>query len=194
MGLRRGNRLADVFISYARADFAAAERVARELGKAGVSVWYDRELPAHRAYSDVIATELEAARAVVVLWSAESTASEWVRSEANRAREQHKLVQARLDDTRVPMPFDQIQCADLRAWRRGRSDSGWVQVSKSIDALLGGTQASETAPPRPTHEGITRRTIIAGAGLTLAAAGVGAAFWMRQGSADQPNPEAALLL
>ena len=48
--------MADVFLSYARPDAASAERIARELGKAGWTVWYDRELPAHRAYADVIAS------------------------------------------------------------------------------------------------------------------------------------------
>ena len=117
--------MADIFLSYARADAALAARIARELGKKGWSVWFDRELPAHRAYSDVIATELEAAPAVLVLWSKDSATSEWVRSEANRARELRKLVQARSDEVRLPMPFDQIQCADLGKWR---SASGGPEI------------------------------------------------------------------
>ena len=120
--------MADVFLSYARPDAAAAERIARQLGKAGWSVWYDRDLPAHRAYSDVIATELESASAVLVLWSRASADSEWVRSEANRARELHKLVQARVGEGRLPMPFDQIQCADLSGWRGAKTDPGWRLV------------------------------------------------------------------
>ncbi|MHB8528036.1 MAG: hypothetical protein ACYC8V_00815 [Caulobacteraceae bacterium] len=35
-------------------------------------MWRDDELPAHRAYSDVIAERLKAAKAVVVIWSAEA--------------------------------------------------------------------------------------------------------------------------
>ena len=128
--------MADVFLSYARPDAASAERVASELTKAGWSVWYDRELPAHRPYSDVIANELESACSVLVLWSEASIASEWVRSEANRALELRKLVQARLDDARLPMPFDQIQCADLRKWRGLQRHPGWTTVRGSIEALV----------------------------------------------------------
>lgn len=186
--------MADVFLSYARPDTAAAERVARELGEAGWSVWYDHELPAHRAYADVIASELESAPAVLVLWSKASTASEWVRSEANRARELRKLVQARIDDTRLPMPFDQTQCADLTKWRGASRHSGWSQVRKSVAALT--DPAREPAPAhqmgaRPT----SRRGILAGASAAaLAAAAGGTWFWMGRRDQEHLSPEAALLL
>jgi tetratricopeptide (TPR) repeat protein len=184
--------VADVFLSYARPDAAAAERVARELDEAGWSVWYDRELPAHRAYADVIASELETAPAVLVLWSKASIASEWVRSEANRARELHKLVQARLDDARLPMPFDQIQCADLKKWRGAGRHSGWSQVRKSIDALVGGEHRLESGRPTRTGGATTRRTILIGAGAAVAAAAAGT-FWLRGGNEHRPDPQAALL-
>ena len=61
--------LAGVFLSDARSDAAAAQRIAREHGEAGWSTWYDRELPAHRPYADIIASELKSAAAVLVLWS-----------------------------------------------------------------------------------------------------------------------------
>ena len=77
--------MADIFLSYARPDAATAQRIARELGKSGFTVWFDRDLPAHRSYSDVIQRELDDASAVLVLWSAASVQSEWVRSEANHA-------------------------------------------------------------------------------------------------------------
>jgi tetratricopeptide (TPR) repeat protein len=184
--------LADVFLSYARRDSSAAERIARELGKHGRSVWFDRELPAHRAYSDVIAAELESAAAVLVLWSAAAVESQWVRSEANRARELGKLVQARLDDARLPMPFDQIQCADLRGWRGGRAHPGWTQVVRSVDALHGGEAA---APADPGRQPIaSRRGVLIGSGAAAIVAAGGALFWLRDAGAGHPSPEAALLL
>jgi tetratricopeptide (TPR) repeat protein len=182
--------VADVFLSYARPDAASAERIARELGNAGWSVWYDREIPAHRSFADVISTELESSRSVVVLWSHASAASEWVRSEANRARELHKLVQVRLDDVRLPMPFDQIQCANLRAWRGGRSHTGWSQIRKSVEALTGTTgEASHDEPE------LSRRKLLIGAGAAASAVAAGGAwFWLREGPGDDLSPEAALLI
>src|SRR4029078_6146675 len=89
------------------------------------SVWRDDELPAHRAYSDVIEERLKSAKAVVVLWSCDSAKSLWVRAEADSAREAGTLVQATLDSALPPMPFNQIQCADLNGWGGdGESASG----------------------------------------------------------------------
>ena len=106
----------DVFISYARPSEEQAHLIAEMLRNEGFSVWRDDELPAHRAYSDVIEERLKSAKAVVVLWSAESAKSHWVRAEADTAREAGTLVQARLDSALPPMPFNQIQCADLNGW------------------------------------------------------------------------------
>ena len=184
--------MADVFLSYARPDAAAAERVARELGEAGWSVWYDRDLPAHRAYADVIASELEAAPAVLVLWSKESAASEWVRSEANRARELHKLVQARVGDGRLPMPFDQIQCADLTRWRGAAANPGWRQVSNSISALAGRPSLAEA--PQPPQARIERRMLLIGAGAVTVAGIAGYRFWPSRSAQEQLSPQAQLLL
>lgn len=182
--------MADVFLSYARADAAAADRVARLIAKAGWSVWYDRELPAHRAYADVIAKELESAAAVLVLWSKSATASEWVRSEANRARELQKLVQARIDDCRLPMPFDQTQCADLRKWGGADAHTGRSQVRKSIEALVA----------RPPAEQITadfsrdRRKLLLGGAAIAGAAAAGVAVWRTSSGKDALSPQAQLLV
>jgi adenylate cyclase len=115
----------DVFISYARSSEDDAHRIAQSLRGAGFSVWRDDELPAHRSYSDVIEERLKSAKAVVVLWSAESAKSHWVRAEANTALEGGTLVQAMLDGTFPPMPFNQIQCADLKGWKGETTSPGW---------------------------------------------------------------------
>ncbi|HXQ09574.1 MAG TPA: toll/interleukin-1 receptor domain-containing protein [Caulobacteraceae bacterium] len=78
--------MADVFISYARSTAAQAHQVAEALRGLGYGVWRDDDLPAHRAYAEVIEERLRDAKAVVVIWSAEAVRSEWVQSEADRAR------------------------------------------------------------------------------------------------------------
>src|SRR4249919_1411628 len=115
----------DVFISYARLSEDEANCIARLLREKGFSVWRDDELPAHRAYSDVIEERLRSAKAVVVLWCAESSKSHWVRAEADTAREAGTLVQASLDGALPPMPFNQIQCADLQRWSGEAAAPGW---------------------------------------------------------------------
>ena len=95
--------MSDIFISYARSTEFEAKRIAAALRVLGYGVWRDDELPAHRAYAEVIEERLKAAKAVVVVWSAEAARSQWVRAEANVAREAGTLVQLKLDDT-VPTP------------------------------------------------------------------------------------------
>jgi adenylate cyclase len=132
--------MADIFLSYARTSAEAAARVAAELRGQGYSVWFDEELPAHRAYADVIAAELDAAGAVLVLWSEAAVQSQWVRSEANRAREKGNLVQARVDAVRLPMPFDQIQCAELQVSSESLDSGAWKSITAAIGALIRGEQ------------------------------------------------------
>lgn len=147
--------MADVFISYARANEDAAKRVAEALRALGFGVWRDDELPAHRAYSEVIEERLKAAKAVVVLWSAEARRSEWVRAEADLARNAGTLVQLSLDGVTPPLPFNQIQCADLRDWTGDISAAGWVKVAASVTALLGTTKPAMPAPSAPKAAGLT---------------------------------------
>src|SRR3982751_3873474 len=108
--------MSEIFISYSRSDEDQAKSVADALRSSGYEVWRDDELPAHRAYADVIEERLKAAVAVVVLWSAEAAKSQWVRAEADAARSAGTLIQASVDGSIPPMPFNQIQCADLHGW------------------------------------------------------------------------------
>jgi adenylate cyclase len=141
----------NVFVSYARPDEAVAQRVAEALRTEGYEVWRDDELPAHRAYSDVIQERINDADAVVALWSADAAKSQWVRAEADAARSTGRLIQASLDRTVPPMPFNQIQCADLKGWSSGTDSPGWRKLVQSLRALAGSTDEKVTLPPR-RHE------------------------------------------
>src|SRR5215469_7829129 len=129
--------MADVFISYARSTADQAHNIAEALRNLGFGVWRDDELPAHRDYSDVIEERLRSAKAVVVVWSAEAVKSQWVRAEADLAREAGTLVQLSLDGAALPMPFNRIQCADLTSWNGDLAAPGWRKVVASVSDLLG---------------------------------------------------------
>jgi adenylate cyclase len=143
--------MSQVFISYARSDEPRSVGVADALRTAGYQVWRDDELPAHRAYADVINERLEAAKAVVVLWSAEAAKSQWVRAEADAARMAGTLVQATLDGTIPPLPFNQIQCADLRDWNGGPDAPGWRKLVASVATLVGEPQSPSVATEPSSH-------------------------------------------
>jgi adenylate cyclase len=129
--------MTDVFVSYSRSTEAEAIRVADALRAGGHQVWRDDELPAHRSYADVIQERLTSAKAVVVLWSAEAVKSQWVRAEADAARNAGTLVQATVDGITPPLPFNQIQCADLSDWDGDTDSSGWRKLLGSVAALTG---------------------------------------------------------
>ncbi len=135
--------MAEVFISYARSTAGQAEKVAQALRELGHDVWRDDQLPAHRPYADVIEERLRAAKAVLVLWSAEAVKSQWVRAEAEVGREAGTLVQASLDGTSPPLPFSQIQCAVLSGPAPGKETAGWRSILASLSELLGKAQDAE---------------------------------------------------
>jgi len=73
-----------------------------------------------------------------------------VQSEADRARNERKLVQLKLDACLLPMPFDRVQCADLAGWNFDAAAPGWRKVLDSLSALTGGPAAAPMAAPITT--------------------------------------------
>ena len=146
--------MSDIFISYARSTEADARRIAEALASAGYQVWRDDQLPAHRPYGDVIEERLSAARAVLVLWSADAIRSQWVRAEADVARQARKLVQVTLDGLLPPMPFNQVHCLNLTDWS-GEAEV-WRHLCASLDALITPV-AGSAARPAPARDAAPRR-------------------------------------
>lgn len=104
--------------------------------------------------------------------------------------EPRRLVQARVDDARLPMPFDQIQCADIQSWR-GQDSPGWQSVVAGLDALKGGSSTNIAATPRYAR---SRRQLLIAGGAVAAAAGAGGFAYWRTASEPSLSPEAQLAL
>jgi adenylate cyclase len=142
--------MTELFISYARSTEKEVALIAECLRSLGYSVWRDDELPAHRAYGEVIEERLNGAKAVVVLWSADAAKSHWVRAEADTARTLGKLVQVSLDGTSPPLPFNQIHCGDLSGWSGDLDAPSWRKLRDSLAELAG--EAKPVAPAAtPAH-------------------------------------------
>lgn len=140
--------MVDVFISYSRENKARVADIAAAVTAAGYDVWWDAELPPHRSYGDVITEKIGNAKAAIVVWSQASAQSEWVRAEADVARNQKKLVQTAIDDVMPPLPFNQIQFADLRDWNGDPAHSSWRKVLMSLEELCG-REAVPAAQAKP---------------------------------------------
>ena len=105
--------MADIFLSYARADQPKIERLAEALEAAGHTLWWDRHIEGGQHFAKDIEREITAAKAVIVAWSGDSIESNWVLDEASYARDEKKLVPLSLDGTQPPFGYRQIQSLDF---------------------------------------------------------------------------------
>lgn len=128
--------MSDIFISYAREDREKAELLAKLFEQQKWRVWWDRVIPPGSKYADVIGTELATAKAVIVLWSSASVASDWVKDEAQEGVNRKILVPALIDKVSPPYGFRQVQTADLSDWDGSSSHAELQRLLGSVAALL----------------------------------------------------------
>ncbi|HJS40212.1 MAG TPA: TIR domain-containing protein [Sphingomicrobium sp.] len=140
--------MAQVFLSYDREDGAKARVIAQALEPAGHFVWWDLHIKGGAEYGKVIEQALEAADAVVVLWSANSVDSAWVRDEAAAGRDGGRLIPILIEPVTPPMGFRQYQNLDFTGWKGRRKPPRFAELLASIEALRGRSpQASLPASP-----------------------------------------------
>src|SRR5262245_34273387 len=106
--------MADIFVSYAKADRSLASKLVAMLEAEGWKVWWDTGLAIGDDFRNEIMTEVGRARAVIVIWTDASIKSDWVCSEAGRG--QGKLIPVKLPHLTykdLPPPFDVLQTENL---------------------------------------------------------------------------------
>jgi len=138
--------MADVFLSYAREDSARAEQIARGLAAAGIDVFWDNEIPPGQTWADYIEQKLTQCKALIVLWSAHSTTSQWVREEARMGRDKGCLIPVMIDASTPPFGFGEVQAANLASWNGEADHQGWRRF---VDAVTHFTQAPARPAPQP---------------------------------------------
>jgi len=159
-----------LFLSYARDDEAYARRLASALKQSGYTIWWDALIQGGAAYSRSIAEALETADVVIVLWSARSIESDWVRDEAGQGRERHRLVPLSIDGSKPPLGFRQYQVIDISRWHGRKNAPEMAAIERAIESVLGNDQAAHQQPAVP----VSRRTLLIGgsaAGVVLAGGG-----------------------
>lgn len=130
--------MADVFISYASEDRDRVRPLAQALIERGFNVWWDRSLAAGQDYAAIIEKELNAAKAVVVVWTRGSAASTFVRDEAGRARDEGRLVPVLLDQVQLPLGFGAFQAEDFTRWNGGANAPQMQLLVEVLNAKLSG--------------------------------------------------------
>jgi hypothetical protein len=140
--------MTDVFLSYTSKDRPLAQRIEAALGRQGVSVFWDQEVPPGRDWDEWIRAKLTEARLVVVLWTKASVASPNVRHEAMIARDAKKLVPVLAEDLQpsdFPMGLYMVQALKLDGWSGDAADPRYKRLETEVLARLG--RPARTAPP-----------------------------------------------
>ena len=135
----------DIFISYKREDQKMAKTLAEALEAEGRSVWWDPKLQAGEHFDTVIEKALQEARCVVVLWSARSIQSQYVKDEASYALKLGKLIPAAIEPVEPPFRFQGLHTVDLSGWD---GDSGFPAFRKLADDLSSRLGAALPAPKK----------------------------------------------
>lgn len=163
--------MAEVFISYSRANRDRIVTVSDALEESGYSVWWDRALAPGDDYALLIEEQLDTARAVVVAWSETARQSLWVRAEANEALDAGKLVQISIDRVRLPLPFSALNFLDFSGWGGTRGEECWVSLDGRVKRRLAGQWVDDKVPPAgPALQGLGKVSLLGWAAILLAAA------------------------
>jgi adenylate cyclase len=137
--------MADVFVSYSRSDKARVSPLVAAIKAKGWSVWWDPSIAAGQQFDDQIEAELQAASAVLVVWTPTSVASRWVRGEARDAAERDILIPVRFDNARLPIDARAIQTTDLDDWGEDPASAPFQDLLHSLGAVIERQRASQSA-------------------------------------------------
>ncbi len=106
------------------------------LGSLGWQVFWDRSILPGKTWDEVIEEAIEAAACMLVLWSRNSVASEWVRVEAGEGFDRKILIPVLIEEAKIPLQFKRRQAASLVDWREDPSHSGFKQLAQAVADIM----------------------------------------------------------
>jgi len=136
--------MADVFISYKRAERPRVQLIADVLRADGSDVWFDARLGLGKGegFDAEIEREVTSAACVLVCWTAEATKSIYVKAEAKKGLERDVLVPVFLEGCTLPVPFNAIDAADLAGWSGDITDERWIVVQAKVKETVERSKAN----------------------------------------------------
>src|SRR3954452_10142660 len=174
--------MAKLFLSYSRKDDAKARRFNAWLESEGHDVWRDEDdIGGGSTFSSEIESALGECAAVVVLWSANSIKSTWVRDEAGFGRDAGKLIPFSLDGTDPPLGFRQFHSINLSSWKGQREPPDPDRIRRALGRVAGLGQPAPLARAAASQWldlGSRKRLLAGGALLLLTAVLVVFLLWL----------------
>lgn len=162
--------MSQIFISYKSTDKERVRPIVELLEGEGWAVWWDRKIPPGKTFDQVIEEALDAASCLVVVWSADSVGSDWVRAEAAEGKKRGILVPVLIDQASIPFEFRRIQAARLTDLPRPVDDPEVQGLLASVARIIESrpnVEAPRTAEqPSPDEKPSTSRTRREGASGT----------------------------
>jgi TIR domain len=134
----------EIFISYKREEQDIARRLARALEARGWSVWWDPKLRAGENFDDVIEQAIREAKCVIVLWSARSKASRYIRDEARLGLDLEKLLPVAIEHVEPPMRYRPLHTIQLQTWDGSALEPAFQELVKCVEHKVGRPRAAAT--------------------------------------------------
>ncbi|MGE0474734.1 MAG: toll/interleukin-1 receptor domain-containing protein, partial [Nitrospirales bacterium] len=137
--------MADIFISYKRAERPRVQLITDLLRADGFDVWFDTRLELGRGegFDAEIEREVTSAACVLVCWTPEATKSVYVKAEAKKGIDREVLVPMFLEECVLPVPFNAIDAADLTGWSGNVTDERWIALQTKIKETVNRSKADE---------------------------------------------------
>ncbi|MFK7957328.1 MAG: toll/interleukin-1 receptor domain-containing protein [Lysobacterales bacterium] len=160
--------MADVFVSYSSKDRQWVQSLTEALREVGLTIWWDRNLSPGNRFTNEMEAELEAASAVVVVWSQASVKSMWVADEASVGRDKGNLVPIAMEPVLPGMGFRQLHAIDFQRWRGDAHAAEFNQLVDTIAKMVAGERAdylNEAPPPAKPDSGKSPWVYVAVAAL-----------------------------
>lgn len=149
--------MSDVFLSYKSNDRSRVRPVLGALRRAGLDVWWDRDIPPGEPWEASIQAALVRADLVVVFWThgaVDPHEGKRVQDEAREALDAGKLVQVLLDQVAPPLFYRHYQAIDLTEWNGDTHSPDLAIVVDEVKYRLSGGQPKRREPLRSNdHQG-----------------------------------------
>lgn len=126
----------DIFLSYKKLDAERVRVLVEALERSGFTVWWDRTIPAGASWAQVIEDAITGCRCVVVVWSENSVAAEWVHKEARKGEQRGNLIPVMIDPVQPPFEFEHVQAANLVGWDGVTSHDQYEQLVAQIEEVI----------------------------------------------------------